>query len=79
MCDDLAEEMRVLEAKGVRCSLVEEARWGSVTKIQLPGGGTSACTSRSIPRRWTRPERNRMANTYAANFGDVVKHAVLSR
>ena len=40
MCDDLAEEMRVLEGKGVRCSSVEEARWGSVTKIQLPGGGT---------------------------------------
>jgi hypothetical protein len=26
--------------RGVRCSEVEEARWGSVTKIQLPGGGT---------------------------------------
>ena len=39
MCDDLAEEMRRLEALGVRCSAVEEARWGSVTKIGLPGGG----------------------------------------
>ena len=39
MCDDLAMEMRALEAKGVRCSEVEEARWGSVTKIRLPGGG----------------------------------------
>jgi hypothetical protein len=28
-----------LGEKGVRCSDVEEARWGSVTKIQLPGGG----------------------------------------
>ena len=40
MCHDLADEMRGLEDKGVRCSPVEEARWGSLTKIQLPGGGT---------------------------------------
>jgi hypothetical protein len=23
----------------VRCSEVQEARWGSITKIRLPGGG----------------------------------------
>jgi catechol 2,3-dioxygenase-like lactoylglutathione lyase family enzyme len=40
MCDDLATEMRVLAARGVECSEVEEARWGSVTKIRLPSGGT---------------------------------------
>jgi catechol 2,3-dioxygenase-like lactoylglutathione lyase family enzyme len=39
MCDDLAAEMRTLADKGVRCSEVEEARWGSVTKVRLPGGG----------------------------------------
>lgn len=39
MCDDLEAEMAALLAKGTRCSKVEEARWGSVTKIQLPGGG----------------------------------------
>lgn len=39
MCDDLAAEIAALAAKGVRCSTVEEPRWGSVTKIQLPGGG----------------------------------------
>lgn len=39
MCDDLAAETTALRGKGVRCSDVEEARWGSVTKIQLPGGG----------------------------------------
>jgi hypothetical protein len=38
MCDDLAAEMTALAEKGVRCAPVEEARWGSVTKIQLPGG-----------------------------------------
>ena len=39
MCDDLGAEMAALGEKGVRCSEVEEARWGSVTKIRLPGGG----------------------------------------
>jgi catechol 2,3-dioxygenase-like lactoylglutathione lyase family enzyme len=39
MCDDLATEMQTLVAKGVHCSGVEEARWGSITKIRLPGGG----------------------------------------
>jgi len=39
MCDDLAAEMHRLEAQGVRCSAVEDARWGSITKIRLPGGG----------------------------------------
>ena len=39
MCDDLSAEMRSLAEKGVDCSPVEEARWGSVTRIDLPGGG----------------------------------------
>jgi catechol 2,3-dioxygenase-like lactoylglutathione lyase family enzyme len=39
MCADVKAEIRVLQAKGVHCSEVEEARWGSVTRIRLPGGG----------------------------------------
>ena len=39
MCDDLTAEVAALAEKDVRCSEVEEARWGLVTKIQLPGGG----------------------------------------
>jgi hypothetical protein len=39
ICDDLPGQMASLAAMNVRCSEVEEARWGSVTKIQLPGGG----------------------------------------
>jgi catechol 2,3-dioxygenase-like lactoylglutathione lyase family enzyme len=39
MCEDLATEMAALRAKGVECSEVTEARWGSITKIPLPGGG----------------------------------------
>lgn len=39
MCDDLKAEMAALSEKGVHCSDVQEARWGSITKIRLPGGG----------------------------------------
>ncbi len=39
MCDDLQAEMASLATKGVKCSAVQEARWGSITKMQLPGGG----------------------------------------
>jgi catechol 2,3-dioxygenase-like lactoylglutathione lyase family enzyme len=38
MCDDLKAEISALGKKGVRCSEVQEARWGSITKIRLPGG-----------------------------------------
>lgn len=38
MCDDLAAEMRSLADRGVVCSEVQEARWGSVTQVRLPGG-----------------------------------------
>jgi catechol 2,3-dioxygenase-like lactoylglutathione lyase family enzyme len=39
MCDDVNTEIAGLAAKGVECSEVEEARWGSLTRIRLPGGG----------------------------------------
>ncbi|MBV9404128.1 MAG: extradiol dioxygenase [Acidobacteriaceae bacterium] len=39
MCTDLKTEIAVLAQKGVSCSPVQEARWGSVAKIKLPSGG----------------------------------------
>lgn len=39
MCDDLKATMKDLQNKGVECGAVMEARWGSITSIQLPGGG----------------------------------------
>ena len=38
MCDDLRAEILALGNKGVQCPEVQEARWGSITKIRLPGG-----------------------------------------
>ncbi len=39
MCDDLKAEMAFLANKGVKFSEVREPRWGSITKMRLPGGG----------------------------------------
>jgi hypothetical protein len=39
MCDDLKAEIAALAAKGVVCSEVHVERWGSITKVPLPGGG----------------------------------------
>jgi hypothetical protein len=38
MCDDLKAEIASLAKKDVKCSAVQEERWGSITKIRLPGG-----------------------------------------
>jgi catechol 2,3-dioxygenase-like lactoylglutathione lyase family enzyme len=39
MCDDLKAEIAALKDKGVPCSEVQKERWGSITRIRLPGGG----------------------------------------
>lgn len=39
LCDDLNAEITTLAEKGVSFSEVEHARWGSIVKMQLPGGG----------------------------------------
>jgi catechol 2,3-dioxygenase-like lactoylglutathione lyase family enzyme len=39
MCDDLKAEVSELKKKSVACSQVHNERWGSITRIKLPGGG----------------------------------------
>jgi hypothetical protein len=39
MCDDVHELIRTMQSKGVECTPVEEARWGWITRLRLPGGG----------------------------------------
>jgi catechol 2,3-dioxygenase-like lactoylglutathione lyase family enzyme len=39
LCDDVKAEIAALAKKNVKCSEVHEERWGSVTKVGLPGGG----------------------------------------
>ena len=39
MCDDLNATMADLKARGVTCGEITEARWGSLTAIEVPGAG----------------------------------------
>jgi hypothetical protein len=40
ICDDVRAEIASLAGKNVKCSEVQEERWGSITRMHLPGGGT---------------------------------------
>lgn len=50
MCDDVKAEMAALQSKGVECAELTEARWGSITHIKLPGGGTVGLYQPKHPR-----------------------------
>ena len=50
MCDNLKNEMAALHAKGVECTEVVEARWGSITKIRLPSGSEIGLYEPKHPR-----------------------------
>lgn len=39
MCDDVKALIADLTMKSVACSPIDEQRWGSITRITLPGGG----------------------------------------
>ena len=55
MCNDLKAEISALGSKGVHCSEVQEARWGSITRIQLPGGGELGLYQPKHPSALARP------------------------
>jgi len=40
MCDDIESEIAELVGHGVACSAIVQERWGDITRITLPGGGT---------------------------------------
>lgn len=39
MCDDVRAFISDMTAKGITCSAIDEQRWGSITRVTLPGGG----------------------------------------
>jgi hypothetical protein len=39
MCDDVHALIVEMKKKNVPCSPVDEQRWGSITRLTLPGGG----------------------------------------
>ena len=39
MCDDVEDFVARMTEKSVECTPIEELRWGSLTRLTLPGGG----------------------------------------
>jgi catechol 2,3-dioxygenase-like lactoylglutathione lyase family enzyme len=54
MCDDLSATMAELKSKGVRSGPVREERWGTVTSLSLPGGGSVGLYQPKHPRATSR-------------------------
>ena len=40
MCDDVMTFVADMQQRGVECSAIHEQRWGSITRVTLPGGGS---------------------------------------
>ena len=49
MCDDIGDLVRRMTALGVPCSEPSVERWGSITRMTLPGGGTLGVYQPSHP------------------------------
>ena len=39
MCDDVRAFITEMAGKGLECTTIDEQRWGSITRLTLPGGG----------------------------------------
>lgn len=39
MCDDVRALIAEMKKRNLECSPIEELRWGSLTRLTLPGGG----------------------------------------
>ena len=39
MCDDVRAFIEEMKQKNVPCTAIDEQRWGSITRLTLPGGG----------------------------------------
>jgi catechol 2,3-dioxygenase-like lactoylglutathione lyase family enzyme len=49
MCDDLEAFVGQLAEHGVQCSAPSTERWGTITRLTLPGGGTLGVYQPSHP------------------------------
>ena len=50
MCDNLEDSIAQLATRGVVCTAIQEARWGSFTRMRLPGGGEVGLYQPKHPR-----------------------------
>jgi catechol 2,3-dioxygenase-like lactoylglutathione lyase family enzyme len=54
MCEDVNAFSAEMRAKQVACSAIDEQRWGSITRLTLPGGGTIGVYQPKHPTAVTR-------------------------
>ena len=47
---DVKKTIKELKAKGIKCTPLNEQRWGSVTSVSLPGGGKIGLYQPKHPR-----------------------------
>jgi hypothetical protein len=50
LCDDVRAFVASMKEKHVACSAIEEQRWGSSTRLTLPGGGRLGVYQPKHPR-----------------------------
>jgi catechol 2,3-dioxygenase-like lactoylglutathione lyase family enzyme len=50
LCDDVEAFTTTLRGRGVPCSPIDEQRWGRITHVSLPGGGTIGVYEPRHPR-----------------------------
>ena len=62
MCNDVASFVADMEARGIACAPVHEERWGSLTRLTLPGGGgLGVYQPKHASPSWARPRRAKRA------------------
>jgi hypothetical protein len=54
MCDDIHAFLQRMSELGVQCSEPGTERWGTITRLALPGGGTLGVYQPSHPSPITR-------------------------
>jgi catechol 2,3-dioxygenase-like lactoylglutathione lyase family enzyme len=57
ICDDLRAFIAQMSEREVACSDVQTERWGMITRITLPGGGTLGIYEPTHPSPLTSPDR----------------------
>lgn len=76
MCDDVAATIAAMEKKGIATSPIQEAGWGRLTTLTLPGGGKLGIYEPKHPRpRQHAPQRKKATVRKKAAITKSVKKA----
>ena len=73
MCDDVQGFIAAMGEQMVKCSSVDEQRWGSITRLTLPGGGKLGVyqPKHASPLKMTGPELGSRGRSPAATDGGI--------